>query len=377
MSRGRNEGSITRLADGRWQARFIYYDEAGRRRRKPIYGRTREEAAGKLTDALADLRKGQLPLRNERQTVAQFLEQWLDDWARVTVRPSTHVSYASYVHRHLIPGLGRHGLAKLTPQEVQRFLNAKLSSGLSPRSVQLLRAILRRALGQALKWGLVARNVAALTDSPRVTRAEIQPLTPAQARAFLDGIKGDRLAALYTVAVALGLRQGEALGLRWSDVDLESDRLTVHQALQRIGGVVSFVEPKTGRSRRTIALPSFAVSALRDHRVRQLEERLLAGPHWRESGLVFTTPIGTPLDPSNVTHGFQRRLAQLGLPRQRFHDLRHCAASLMLAQGLTLKDVMEVLGHSQVSLTANLYGHLYAERLQEIAQRMDAWRVAQ
>jgi integrase len=275
------------------------------------------------------------------------------------------------MRHHLIPGLGRRPLAKLTPEEVQAFLNRKLSSGLSPRSVQFMRAILRRALGQALKWGLVSRNVAALVDPPKTKSAELQPLKPDQVQHFIAGIKGDRFEALYITAVATGLRQGELLGLRWEDVDLDEGQIVVRRALQRVDGKPTFVETKTSRSRRTVGLPTVAREALREHRLGQLQERLQAGPAWQEWGLVFATPVGMPLQPSNVTHAFQKTLECLGLPRQRFHDLRHCCASLMLAQGLSLKDVMDTLGHSQISLAANLYGHLYAERRQEVASRMD------
>jgi integrase len=200
---------------------------------------------------------------------------------------------------------------------------------------------------------------------------EIQPLTPGQVQTLFAGIRGDRLEGLYIAAAATGMRQGELLGLTWPDVDLTSGQLVARQALQRVDRTATFVEPKTKRSRRTLALPIVAHEALRARRVRQLAERLEAGPMWEEWGLVLTTPRGTPLHPSIVTHSFQKLLARLGLPRQRFHDLRHCCASLMLAEGLTLKDVMETLGHSQISLAANLYGHLYAERRREVASRMD------
>jgi integrase len=368
--RGHGEGSITQLPDGRWQARVELGWLDGKRRRKAFFGKTRSDAVRKLNRALTEKDRG-LPIITDRERVEHFLVRWLEDTVKRSVRPSTYASYASYVHGHLIPGLGRQTLAQLSPQDVQQLLNAKLAAGLSPRSVQFIRAILRRALGQALKWGVVSRNVAALVDPPKVRNREIHPLTPEQVQILLAGIRGERLEALCVTAVATGLRQGELLGLRWQDVDLAQGQLVVRQALQRIDRMPVFVEPKTARSRRTVALPIVAHEVLRSHRAKQLAERLQAGDLWDEWGLVFTTPRGMPLHPSNVTHDFQKVLARLGLPRQRFHDLRHCCASLMLAQGLTLKDVMETLGHSQISLAANLYGHLYAERRQEVARRMD------
>ncbi len=368
--RGNNEGSITRLPDGRWQARIGLGYVNGTRIRKAFFGKTRQEAARKLNRALADRERG-LPVVPERERVDTYLRRWLEDSVKPSVRASTYTSYASYVHGHLIPSLGSRTLVQLSPQDVQRFLNEKLTAGLSPRTVQFLRAILRRALGQALRWVCVSRNVAALVDPPKVRTQEVQPLTPDQVQILLAGIRGERFEALYMVALATGLRQGELLGLKWQDVDLAAGQLVVRQALQRVEGTATFVEPKTTRSRRTLVLPIVAHEALRSHRAWQLAERWQAGDLWDDWGLVFTTARGTPLHPSNVTHDFQRVLRRLGLPRQRFHDLRHCCASLMLAQGLTLKDIMETLGHSQISLAANLYGHLYAERRREVASRMD------
>lgn len=188
--------------------------------------------------------------------------------------------------------MGHHQLGKLEPQVVQAFLNYKLSSGLSPRTVQFLRAILRRALGQALKWGLVTRNVATLVDPPRVIRPEFRCLSPEEAGQFLRAVRGDRLEALYATTLALGLRQGEVLGLRWADVDLDKRTLRVRTALQWLrGDAPKLVEPKTRQSRRTLPLPGMIIDHLRAHRVRQLEDRLKAGDQWvgADWDLVFCT----------------------------------------------------------------------------------------
>ncbi len=176
---------------------------------------------------------------------------------------------------------------------------------------------------------------------------------------------------MYTVALALGLRQGEALGVRWEDVDLEAQTLRVRYALQRIDRKPTFVEPKTTRSRRTLPLPPSIVTALRAHRVRQLEERLLAGERWQDWNLVFASTVGTPLDGHNVTHRLQKHLERAGLPRQRFHDLRHCCASLLLAQGVHPRAVMEILGHSQIALTMDTYSHVMPAMLRDAANLMD------
>lgn len=175
-----------------------------------------------------------------------------------------------------------------------------------------------------------------------------------------------------TIWTGVERRQGEALGLRWDDVDLDAGTLTIRKSLQRVDGELQLVEPKTAKSRRTVALPDVAVSALRAHRVRQIEERLLAGSRWNDTGLVFTTTIGTGLDGRNVTRQFQKLLEDARLPRQRFHDLRHTCASLLLAQGVHPRVVMETLGHSQVRLTMDTYSHVIPQLQREAAGRIDA-----
>ncbi len=365
--RGHNEGTITERRDGRYEARLSLPNG----KRKCFYGRTRKEVAQKLTAALRDQQQG-LPIVNERETVAAYLTRWLTDVAQPKLRPMTYRRYQELVKLHAIPVIGKRRLAQLSPQDVQALLTQKMAEGLAPATVLQLRAVLRKALGQALRWGLVGRNVAALVDPPRMQRAEIQPFTPEQARTFLPAVQGDRLEALYTVAVALGLRQGEALGLHWQDVDLEAGTLRVRVALQIIDKQPRFVEPKTVKSRRTIDLPPVTVAALRRHKARQLEERLRAGTAWQDWGLVFTTSIGTPLDGTNVRHYFARILKRAELPRIRFHDLRHTCASLLLAQGVHPRMVMEILGHSQIGLTMNTYSHVMPTLRQEVAAQMEA-----
>jgi integrase len=365
--RGHNEGSIHKRKDGRWVSAMTVEGL----RRKYYYGRTREEASSKLKAAMAAYSKGQAPSTNERLTIGQFLVDWLSETAKPTVRPSTYRGYEGKIRTHILPELANTRLVKLTPQKLEAFLNEKRASGLSPQTVQHLRAILRAALSDAVKWGLVTQNVGALVDGPRVPHRDVQPLSADEAHSLLDAAKTHRLGALFSVALAVGLRQGEALGLSWTDLDLDSGTLSVRKTLQRVDGDFVFVEPKTARSRRTIAVPSVAIAAVRTHRARQMEERLAAGPLWEDSGLVFTTATGRPLQGSNVTRAFQQLLARAGLRRQRFHDLRHSCASLLLAQGVHPRVVMETLGHSQIALTMNTYSHVLPPLQREAAARMD------
>lgn len=376
--RGQNEGSIFKRKDGRWCATLSLGWENGRRKRKHFYGATAADVQEQLLKARGDHARG-LPIVIEKANVVQFLNRWLEESVKPSVRPLTYQQYHQHVRLYIGPALGRLRLSKLTPQHVQTFVNGQMKKGLSPRTAQLSLVILRHALEQAVKWNLIGRNVAKLVDSPRVRRPEVKPLDPAQARKFLDAAKGERLEALYSVALSIGLREGEALGLRWSDVDLDKRQLSIRQSLQRVGGKrfgrpgkLQFVEPKTERSRRTLHMPDAIVRALPAHRVRQLQERLIAGSRWKENGLVFTTTIGTPLEPRSAVSDFKRILEKAGLPQSiRFHDLRHSAASLLLAQGVQLRAIMELLGHSTIALTANTYSHVMPSMMQEMADKMD------
>ena len=368
--RGQGEGSIFQRSDGRWCAAMVIGYRNGRPLRKHFYGETRSDVAGRLTKALQELQQGILPA-DDRIKLDAFLDRWLEDSVKPSVRAKTYDSYKQLARLYLKPELGHVRLSKLTPHDVRKFMNAKMDAGLSARTVLYCRAVLRRALRQAVCDGVIFRNVATLVEPPRSVRPEAKVLTPEQAGTFLKAIKEDRLQALYTVALSLGLRQGEALGLRWQDLDLDNRTLRVNMALQRIEGKVQLVEPKTSRSRRTLPLPDSVVQSLRSHRVKQKEERLKAGERWQEAGFVFTTPIGTPLDPRNVLRDYQAALKGAELPRLRFHDLRHSCASLLLAQGVQPRTVMEVLGHSQISITMDTYAHVMPAMMRDAADAMD------
>jgi integrase len=368
--RGQNEGSIFKRKDGRWVAILNIGYRDGARRRKHFYGNTRRDVQERLTAALRAQQQG-LPVAPERQTLGDFLRHWLDHVVRPNLRPKTHHSYAAEVRLHIGPQLGHIQLAKLRPQHIQAFLNEKREAGLSARTVQYHHAILRRALGQAEKWDLVPRNVAALVTPPTIRRREIEPLQPDEALTLLDAVRDDRLEAVYSVALAVGLRQGEILGLRWRDVDLENGKLEIRTSLLWLDGACQLSEPKTDRSRRSIALPEVATMALHGHRARQLEDKLIAGTRWREHDLVFATTLGTPMHPRNLVRHYHRALAKAGLPRKRFHDLRHTCASLLLAQGVQPRVVMEILGHSQIALTMDTYSHVIPSLKRDAANSMD------
>jgi integrase len=367
---GQNSGSIYwREKEQLWCATVSLGYEGAKRKRKSVYGHTHEEAQRKLNVLLYERDQGVLPLADERMTVGAYLERWLEDVVKPQLRPSTYASYANRVHTHIARDLGRIPLAKLTPQEVQRWLRCKEQTGtLNPASIGYLHRILRSALTQAVEWELVRRNVAKLVKPPRVERVRRQVLDVDQAKAFLAAVKGDRLEALYTVGFACGLRRGEMLGLTWDDVDLTKGVMTVRHEMQVIEGKHQLAPyAKTQSSLRTITLPQPALEVLREHRRRQIEARLAAGDEWQGGAwnLVFTTGVGTPLGESYVDRCFARALKRAGLPHQRFHDMRHACASLLFAMGVSELVVQSILGHGSPNTTKNIYVHVYPSAQQD------------
>jgi integrase len=263
--------------------------------------------------------------------------------------------------QHIRPALGSIRLDKLSPTDVRHLVERKAESGLSAQSVRLMHALIRNVLTDAEREELVHRNVAKLVRPPHVARDEVRVLAVEDARRLVGSIRGDRFEALWVCALTLGMRKGELLGLRWSDIDFGNSTLTIRQALQRVGGRLVLVEPKTALSRRTLPVPPPTLAALRAHRARQRSDQLAAGGAWQDSGLVFVTHMGGPLEPTNVNRAWYavRSRAQLG--SLRLHDLRHSCASFLLAAGASPRTVMKTLGHSQIGLTMNTYTHVLPE----------------
>lgn len=278
------------------------------------------------------------------------------------MRPTTLRRYRQLVTHQLVPHLGRIPLARLTPSDVEGMLRQLHGA---PRSAHHARAVLRTALNRAMRHGLITRNAAALAEAPRVARREAQALDPAQARRLLAALDGHPMRAMFLLAMTSGLRKGELLGLRWSDVDLAGGTLTVRRSLQHIDGRFEAVEPKTEGSRRTVHLPAIAVTALAEHRTQQAAASVVGA-------YIFTTPSGQPLHGTTVWRTFQAVLAEAGLPAMPFHGLRHTTASLLLAQGVPARVVMELLGHSSIQLTLTTYSHVIAPLEQAAAEQMDA-----
>lgn len=355
--RGNGEGSITRhKKSGLYMARYWIETPTGPKRRT-IYGKKREEVAEKLADALANRNKG-LVFDGDEETLDAYLDRWLNDAVRDTVKQRTLENYAYVVNRHITPELGRVKLKNLRPDRIRHLYRKKQDEGLSPRTVRLIHTVLSKALKQAVADDILPRNVCAAVRAPRRVKKEMQPLTPEQARAFLQAAKGERLEALYVLAVTTGLREGELLGLHWQDLDLQNNKLSVCRQLTRTKDGLSFTTPKRDRS-RSVKLAQRAVEALKSHRKRQLEERLAAGLHWQDTDLVFTSTIGTPVDVGNLTYrSFRPLLKRAGLPQIRLHDLRHTCATLLLSRSVHPKIVQEMLGHATITQTMDTYSHV-------------------
>lgn len=391
--RARGEGTIIQDKErGGFRAVLSLGFKDGKRLRKIFRASTQAEVLEKLEQARAELRKAQqlgLPPDLDKQTVAQYLHYWLEEVIAKQRTPKTYRSYEQQIRLHIVPSLGEIEVRKLRPQHVRALIGEKLESGLSAQSVRCLHAVLRSALATALDDDAALFNVAERAKPPKAEAKEVEPLTPEQAIAFLAAVRGDRLEALYTVGTALGMRQSEQLGLTWDYVDLDTGILRVEWALQRITRKtpngsktceVHLVAPKR-HSRRTIHLPQIAIEALRTHRIRQADEKLLCGSKWQTpvvkregksvtANFVFTTTIGTPLEGCNLTKRFQRVLEACGIPPHRFHDLRHTAATLLTVQGVHPKTIMKILGWSQMSMV-DRYTHLVDEMRRDAAVKMD------
>ena len=371
--RASGESSIYKDDDGRWHG-FVSMGkkESGRRDRRHVSGAKRADVVAKVRAIEAKRDAGIVEAAGRAPTVAEWLDHWLDNIAARKVRARTLESYRSTVRLHLRPGVGHHRLDRLQPEHLERLYAALAEKGLSPASILRAHRVLSRALRVASQRGKVARNVATLVDPPVVRRPETAlPLSAEEARQVLSTAQAQRNAARWTVAVAVGLRQSEALGLRWSDVDLDRGTLSVRRGLHRVSGQgLVYEEPKADRSRRTLALPTQLVEALREHRAAQLVERVTAASDWEDADLVFAQPNGRPIDRKSDWSAWKALLREAGVRDVRLHDGRHTAATLLLSEGVHPRVVMEVLGHSQMRTTTDTYSHVMPALGKDAADRM-------
>jgi integrase len=350
--RGHGEGSIFQRSDGRWAASISL--EGGKR--KTFYGKTRKEVQEQLKKALYDQQQGKL-LTARRQTVQQFLTHWLEDVHKPAVRVRTYVRYEMQLRRHILPALGGMQLAKLTVQHVQRFYAQMLQKGLSPQSVRLLHAMLHKAFDYAVHVDLLPRNVCDHVSLPRIEKRETRALSLEQALRLLETARGHRMEALFVLALVTGMRRGEIVALKWSDVNLTDGVISVQRSLVELKGGIIESKPKSSSGYRSIILPPFALEALQKHRERQ--ELMRRGAlQWQENDYVFCTSHGTPFAAANLRTAFKALLVKAELPDIRFHDLRHSVATLLLELGTHPKIVQELLGHENIGMTMDIYSHV-------------------
>lgn len=354
--RARGEGSIRSRKDGRWEG--LYWTPDGHRR--SVFGKTQSEAARKLREAVRGQEQGLEPAA-ATETVAGYLRGWLVG-VQPALRPQTFSAYERIVRVHLIPHLGRIRLHQLRPLRLQKLYAQLLEGGLSPKTVRNVHGVLHRALEQAVRWRQLPTNVADLVDPPRQARPEMKVLEEEQVRRLLAAARGDRLEALYTLALVVGLRQGELVGLRWQDLDLRAGTLSVASSVERASGRLA--EPKTRSGRRLIKLSPTLCALLERHR----EE---TGPV-HPAAFIFARSDGSPVPASTVAHRFRALTERAGVPQIRFHDCRHTAATQMLARGVSATTVSQILGHASVSITLDVYGHVIPAMQEQAAQAMDA-----
>jgi len=368
--RGNGEGSIFKRADGRWCAQVDLGYEDGKRKRKYLYGATRTEVAKKLTKTQRDIHQG-LPVRAGRFTVGMLLTHWIDDVVKTTLGALTYRTYNRRAIMHLIPALGTISLERLSVQDVQRFIARQSGKGLARNTIDGQITTLKGALTYAMHDNLVARNVATLVDLPPMDEREKATLGPEEARRFLSSAQGERLENLFWILITTGLRRGEARGLMWDDIDWDAATLTIRRQILQFDGENHTSKPKTAGSLRTIPLAPVAVTALRRQQVLLKDERVRMGARWKEWGLVFPSPTGQPFGETTLANALDRTLTRAGLPHYSPHQLRHSAATFMVAANVNPKIAMDVLGHSTVEMTMKRYQHVNASMRRSVSEGME------
>jgi integrase len=367
-------GSVFQRSDGRWIAQVTL--ENGKQ--KQYRAKNEKEANVRLRKVLDELERGSL-LTEKDQTLKEYLEYWLEHVKRPSLKVGSYLRYRDVLDQQILPALGHLPLRKLKPEHLEAFYarlqtdgRADGQGGLSAKTVRLIHGVLYQGLEAAVRRRRIAYNVCRDVTLPRVERQEMFTLTAEEAQRLLATAKGHRLEALLTLALTTGMRRGELLALQWKDVDWESGNLQVRRSVNRYAGQGFKVsEPKTKQSRRKIALPPFVLEVLKEHRTRQLAERLQAGPTWKDYSLVFSNNYGSYLNPSHLGTDLHKLLKKAKLPLVRFHDLRHTAASLLLKMNVSPKMVQEILGHSDIEMTLGIYSHVLPGMHEEAMGKMD------
>jgi len=363
--RGNNEGSIYHRKDGLWCAQVSL---EGRRLTK--YAKSQKECREWIKELLAKIDSG-LTFEGTQLTLERYLELWMSG-KEISRRPRTVIQYRQIAQTHILPLLGNIRIKDITPGHIKQLYSIKHDEGAGARTLQIIHAVLHVALKQAVREGLLGRNPVDAVDRPKVERSEMQILDEEQSRQFLIAASGSIFEAVFYLALTTGMRQGELLGLKWSDVDWEKGSLFIRRQLQQIEGKgYALMPPKTKAGRRRIKLGRAMMGQLEKHRRGQELAKAFAGARWQENDLIFPTTVGTPLDHKRVTKEFKDLLKKAGLPNIRFHDLRHTSISIQLEMGTPLNTVQHRSGHSRPSVTADVYAHVMQGSQNEAAEKIE------
>ncbi len=363
--RGNHEGGLYQRKDGLWCAQVSL---GGRRLTK--YGKSRMECRNWIKQTLAKIESG-LTFEGTQITLAQYIENWLHGKA-LARRASTVYGYRRYAQQYILPRLGEERLQNILPGHIKQLYGQLKEEGRGARTIQLVHVTLHAAFKQAVREGILGRNPVAAVERPAVEQVEFPILTIEQARQFLMIVIGLPYEALYYLAMLSGMRKGELLGLKWSDLDEQSSVLSVQRQLQQIPrqGYV-LVPPKTKAGRRDVKLGPVTLKKLQAHRTSQEALKAAAGDQWQENNLMFTSSIGTFLDQSKVSREFKKALKAACLPEIRFHDLRHTSLSTLMENGISANTVQRRAGHSKASTTVNIYGHASALSQEQASEKIE------
>mgnify|MGYP001065639628 FL=1 len=371
-------GTIRQRPDGRWEARYTVGRDPGigKQIQRSVYGSTQKEVRQKLAQITAAIDKGTYHTPN-KITVSAWMVEWLNTFCAGKVKLLTFQSYQSIIKNHITPAIGSQELQVVKGLHIQRMYNTMTRAGLSGKTVKNVSAVLHKAFSVALKQGIIAVNPCDAAELPKAERKEIRPLTDSEIPRFLTAIDDSPMRNAFGLCLFAGLREGECLGLSWKQVDFERGRITVSQQLQRekVKGGRYYIAPSTKSGKpRTVEPPPIAFKYLRAERVKQLENRLKAGPIWNNpDDLVFTDEAGGHYAIHTFYKRFKAIAASIGRPDARPHDLRHTAATVAIASGADIKSVQDLLGHATASFTLNVYAHTSEQMMKDTAARMQSY----
>jgi integrase len=366
--RGHNEGSVYYVAA---RKRWVAEISLGPGKRKRYSFKSKQEALKKKNEALRELEQGTLAT-GPQQKLEDYLENWIENVHKELVRLSTYVKYKKLL-KYIKADLGHVYLQKLTPEQVQAFYRKKSKDGLASKTINSIHGVLHLALDNAVRWNYISRNVCDLVSPPRIVSREGTPLTLEQARSLVESVHDHRLKVLIVMAVITGMRRGELLALRWSDIDFDRRILVVAHTVDYIPKY-GYVEsaPKTAKGKRSIRFPSFLNDMLREHHANLLEQKVRQGDNWEQRDLVFPDLRGGYFNPNYLLRMFKKILIEANIPHMHFHDLRHSAATILMGMGINLKVIQELLGHSDVAITLRLYSHLLPSMQQDVVDKWES-----